>query len=276
MARRNFGLNIILAYIVLSLGAIFMAVPFVWMLSTAFKTSSQVFIFPPKWIPSPIITDNFIKLFSLMPFGRYYLNSIFVSVTGTFGRLFLAILSAYAFSWLDFPGKNKIFILYLATMMIPFHVRLVPMFLIMRALRWLDTYYVLIIPGLFSVYATFLLRQFFLGIHRDLIDAATIDGCNSWTILWRIIVPLSTPAIGALGIFNFIDEWNSFMWPLIMTSSNKMRVIPVGLAFLQDQYYTDYTILMAGAVLALIPVIIVFLAFQRYFVGGIVLSGMKE
>jgi len=276
MAHRKFNPGIVLAYIVLSIGAFSMAIPFIWMLSTAFKTPSQVFVIPPKWIPSPIITDNFKKLFSLMPFGRYYFNSIFVSVTGTFGRLLLAILTAYAFSWLEFPGRDKIFILYLATMMIPFHVRLVPMFLIMRALRWLDTYYVLIIPGLFSVYAAFLLRQFFLGIHRDLIDAATIDGCNSWTILWRIVVPLSTPAIGALGIFTFLDEWNSFMWPLIMTSSNKMRVIPVGLAFLQDQYYTDYTILMAGAVLALVPVIIVFLAFQRYFVRGIVLSGLKE
>jgi multiple sugar transport system permease protein len=276
MAHRKFNPGIVLAYIVLSIGAFSMAIPFIWMLSTAFKTPSQVFVIPPKWIPSPIITDNFKKLFSLMPFGRYYFNSIFVSVTGTLGRLLLAILTAYAFSWLEFPGRDKIFILYLATMMIPFHVRLVPMFLIMRALRWLDTYYVLIIPGLFSVYAAFLLRQFFLGIHRDLIDAATIDGCNSWTILWRIVVPLSTPAIGALGIFTFLDEWNSFMWPLIMTSSNKMRVIPVGLAFLQDQYYTDYTILMAGAVLALVPVIIVFLAFQRYFVRGIVLSGLKE
>ncbi len=275
MARR-LKLNIILAYIALSVGAIFMAVPFVWMISTAFKTTSQVFIFPPKWIPSPITTDNFKQLFSLLPFGRYYFNSVFVTVTVTFGNLLLAILSAYAFSWLDFPGRNKIFMLYLATMMIPFHVRLVPMFLIMRTLKWLDTYYVLIVPELFSVYSTFLLRQFFLGIHRDLIDAATIDGCNSWTILWRIIVPLSTPAIGALGIFTFLDQWNSFMWPLIMTSSNNMRVISVGLAFLQDQYYTDYTILMAGSTLALIPVIIVFLSFQRYFVRGIVLSGIKE
>lgn len=264
---RRLKLNIILAYIALSVGAIFMAVPFVWMISTAFKTPSQVFVFPPKWIPSPITTDNFKQLFSLLPFERYYFNSVFVTVTVTFGNLLLAILSAYAFSWLDFPGKNKIFMLYLATMMIPFHVRLVPMFLIMRTLKWLDTYYVLIIPELFSVYSTFLLRQFFLGIHRDLIDAATIDGCNSWTILWRIIVPLSTPAIGALGIFTFLDQWNSFMWPLIMTSSNNMRVISVGLAFLQDQYYTDYTILMAGATLALIPVIIVFLSFQKYFVG---------
>ena len=276
MAHKKFNPGIVLAYIVLSIGAFSMAIPFIWMLSTAFKTPSQVFVIPPKWIPSPIITDNFKKLFSLMPFGRYYFNSVFVSVTGTLGRLLLAIFTAYAFSWLEFPGRDKIFILYLATMMIPFHVRLVPMFLIMRTLRWLDTYYVLIIPSLFSVYAAFLLRQFFLGIHRDLIDAATIDGCNSWTILWRIVVPLSTPAIGALGIFTFLDEWNSFMWPLIMTSSNKMRVIPVGLAFLQDQYYTDYTILMAGAVLALVPVIIVFLAFQRYFVRGIVLSGLKE
>lgn len=276
MVHKKFHLGVIIAYVVLSIGAISMAIPFIWMLSTAFKTPSQVFVLPPKWIPSPIITDNFKKLFSLMPFGRYYFNTIFVAVTGTLGRLLLAIFTAYAFSWLEFPGRDKIFILYLATMMIPFHVRLVPMFLIMRALRWLDTYYVLIVPGLFSVYAAFLLRQFFLGIHRDLIDAATIDGCNSWIILWKIIVPLSTPAIGALAIFNFLEEWNSFMWPLIMTSSNKMRVIPVGLAFLQDQYYTDYTILMAGAVLALIPVIIVFLAFQRYFVRGIVLSGMKE
>lgn len=252
-----------------------MAVPFIWMVSTSLTTEDLVFHWPPYWIPPRIVWTNYSDLFTALPVGRFIFNSMFVSITTTVGQLAICALSAFAFARLRFWGRDKIFAMYLATLMIPFHVRLIPIFLVMKFLGWLDTYYVLIIPGLFSVYGTFLFRQFFLNIPQELEDAARIDGCSSLGVLRYVILPLSGPVIATLGLFTFLATWNDFLWPLVMTSSLDMRVLQVGLAMLQGEYYTHWTLLMAGSVISLLPTTILFLLTQRYFVQGIAITGMK-
>lgn len=264
-----------LAHALLIGGAIFMILPFLWMLSTSIKTEDQVLVLPPLWFPSNPVFGNYARLFTEIPFGRYLFNSLFVSIAITVGELATAAISAFAFARLKFWGRDKIFSLYLATLMIPFHVRLIPIFLIMKTLNWLDTYYVLIIPHIFTVYGTFLLRQFFLTIPNELEDAARIDGAGHLRVLTSIILPLSGPALATLGVFSFLNAWNDFLWPLVMTSSNSMRVLPVGLAQLQNEYFTLWTLLMAGSVVSLVPTLLLFLFAQKYFVQGITLSGIK-
>lgn len=265
----------VISHVFLTLGALWMAVPFIWMVSTSLTTEDLVFHWPPYWIPPRIVWTNYSDLFTALPVGRFIFNSMFVSITTTVGQLAICALSAFAFARLRFWGRDKIFAMYLATLMIPFHVRLIPIFLVMKFLGWLDTYYVLIIPGLFSVYGTFLFRQFFLNIPQELEDAARIDGCSSLGVLRYVILPLSGPVIATLGLFTFLATWNDFLWPLVMTSSLDMRVLQVGLAMLQGEYYTHWTLLMAGSVISLLPTTILFLLTQRYFVQGIAITGMK-
>lgn len=264
-----------LAYAGLSFGGLLMAVPFLWMLSTSLKTEDQVFVLPPLWFPARPVFQNYVRLFTTIPFGRYLFNSAFVSITVMAGELLTSAISAFAFARLRFWGRDKIFTMYLATLMIPFHVRLIPIFLVMKFLGWLDTYQVLIIPQIFTVYGVFLFRQFFLSIPQELEDAARIDGAGNLRVLFNIILPLSGPVISTLAVFSFLNTWNDFLWPLVMTSSQNMRVLSVGLAQLQNEYFTLWTLLMAGSVLATLPTLIVFLAAQRYFVQGITISGMK-
>lgn len=264
-----------LAYLALSVGALFMVIPFLWMISTSLKTEDQVFVLPPLWFPSDPVFGNYSRLFTTIPFGRYIFNSAVVSVTVMIGELVTSAISAFAFARLDFKGRDKIFTMYLATLMIPFHVRLIPIFLVMKFLGWLDTYYVLIVPQIFTVYGVFLVRQFFLNIPQELEDAARIDGCGNIRVLVNIILPLSGPVMATLAVFSFLNSWNDFLWPLVMTSSKDMRVIGVGLAQLQNEYFTLWTLLMAGSVLALLPTLIVFLVAQKYFVQGIAISGLK-
>jgi multiple sugar transport system permease protein len=265
----------VLAHVVLTLGALTMVIPFLWMISTSLKTEDQVFVLPPLWFPAEPVFGNYVRLFETIPFGRYIFNSAFVSITVMIGELITSAISAFAFARLQFFGRDKIFTMYLATLMIPFHVRLIPIFLVMKFLGWLDTYYVLIVPQIFTVYGVFLMRQFFLNIPQELEDAARIDGCGNLRVLFNIILPLSGPVMATLAVFSFLNSWNDFLWPLIMTSSKDMRVIGVGLAQLQNEYFTLWTLLMAGSVMALLPSLLVFLVAQKYFVQGIAISGMK-
>jgi multiple sugar transport system permease protein len=264
-----------LAYTFLSIGGISMLVPFLWMLSTSLKDPSQVFIFPPKWLPNPIVWLNYVKAWRVVPFGRFYLNSIFVAAAVTFGQVLTSSLAAYAFSRLRFVGRDKIFFAYLATMMIPFSVTMIPVFILLRYIGWIDTYKALIIPPIFSAYGTFLLRQFFMTIPRDLEDAAKIDGCGFFQIYWRIILPLSKPAMATLTTFTFMGTWASFMWPLLVINSLEKNTLPIGLASFQSLYTTDWTLLMAGSVMVMLPVIIIFIFNQRFFIEGIKLVGIK-
>ncbi len=273
--KRRITIINILWYLFLSLGAITMLLPFLWMISTSLKEPGAVFTFPPQWIPRPIYWRNYVEAWKAVPFGRFYLNSIFVAVCQTFGVLLTSSWAAYAFSRLRFPGRDKLFFLYLVTLMIPGAVTMIPTFILMRLIGWVDTYKALIIPGIFSAYGTFLLRQFFMSIPTDLEDAARIDGCNKLGIYRHVIVPLSKPAMATLATFTFIGSWNNFMWPLIMINSMEKKTLPIGLASFQGLYSTDWTLLMAASVIVMMPTLIVFLFNQRFFVEGIKLTGIK-
>ena len=268
-------------YAFLTVGGLTMMIPFIWMLSTSLKPYSSVFVFnigDIQWFPSPVYWKNYIDVWQVVPFARFYVNSIFIVICVTLGQVVTSAGAAYAFSRLKFPGRDKIFFAYLATMMIPGSVTMIPVFALMRAFGWIDTYKALIIPAIFSAYGTFLLRQFFMTIPRDLEDAAKIDGCSLWGIFWRVIMPLSHTAIATLTIFVSLGNWVSFMWPLLVTNSIEKRTLPVGLAYFQELYQyaqPDWGLLMAGSLVTMVPVIIIFLFNQRFFVEGIKLTGMK-
>ena len=205
----------------------------------------------------------------------FYANSLFVSILITVGQVFTSSLAAFAFARLRFRGRDQIFLAYLGTLMVPAVVTMIPLFALFRIFRLTDSYAALILPGLFSAYGTFMLRQFFLSLPRELEEAALIDGASLWQIYWRIILPLSRPALAALGIFVFLHSWNEFMWPLIVINRLSLKTLPIGLAYFQDSYSTDWHLLMAGSVIVMLPVLIIFLVGQRFFIRGIVLSGIK-
>jgi multiple sugar transport system permease protein len=205
----------------------------------------------------------------------FYINSILVAVAVTLGQVFTSSLAAYAFARLRFPGRDSLFLGYLATLMVPAVITMIPVYILLSRLRLTDSYWALILPAMFSAYGTFMLRQFFLTIPRDLEDAARIDGAGLFTIYWRIIMPLSKPALAALTTFVFLHTWNEFMWPLIVIDSLHLKTLPIGLAHFQGPYATEWHLLMAASVIVMVPVLLVFIAGQRYFVRGIILSGIK-
>jgi len=262
-------------HVFLYAGALTMIAPFLWMLSTSLKELTDVFAWPPQWLPNPPLWDNYIKVFTLVPFGRYLANTVLVSACRVAGVVITSAMAGYAFARLRFRGRDAIFFLYLGTMMIPGQVTMIPNFILMRILHWLDTYYALIIPQLFSAFGAFLMRQYFLSLPPALEEAAVIDGCNPWGVFRRIALPLSMPALATLSIFTLLGSWNDFMWPLIMTNSPSLRVLSVGLSSFQERYVTNWPLLMAGAVVALLPVLVAYLFAQRYFVEGIAMSGIK-
>lgn len=263
-----------LTYLVLVAGAVVMLLPFAWMLSTSLKTPADIFVYPPQWLPNPVQWSNYADVMRVMPFGRYVLNTTVVAASITFLHLLVSSLAAYAFARLHFPGRNRLFLAYLATLMVPGQVTLIPNFLIVKYLGWIDSYQALIVPQVFSAFGTFLLRQFFLTIPRELEDAARIDGASALGVYWRIIMPLSGPALATLGVFTFTAQWNSFLWPLIVINDVQLRTLTVGLRALVGQFTVQYQLLMAGSVIALLPMLIVFLLAQRFFVRGIALTGL--
>ncbi|MGN7359909.1 carbohydrate ABC transporter permease [Paenibacillus sp. SAF-054] len=265
----------IAVHILLIAGAVLMIMPFLWMLSTSFKSFPDSMKVPPTLLPTEWHFDNYAKVLSTIDFGRYYANTLIVTVGRTAGQLLLCSLAAYSFACLKFPGKNVIFLALLAVLMVPSQVVMIPSFVIMRELNWLDSFYVLIIPGIFSAFGTFLLRQFFMTLPKDLEEAAKIDGCSYFRIYWNIYLPLSKSALVSLAIFTILASWNELLWPLIMTSSEDMRVLSIGISTFQGQHSTDYPLLMAGAVMATLPIIILFIFLQRYFIEGIAMNGIK-
>jgi multiple sugar transport system permease protein len=281
ISKNRKALKKVLIYAFLTLGGVTMILPFLWMISTSLKSFNSVFIFnisAVQWIPHPIYWKNYIDVWKVVPFARFYLNSIFVCVCVTFGQVATSALAAYAFARLRFPGRDKLFFAYLATMMIPGSVTMVPVFTMMSMFGWIDSYKALIIPAIFSAYGTFLLRQFFMTLPRDLEDAAKIDGCSLWGIFWKVILPLSHTALATLTIFVSLGNWVSFMWPLLVTNSIEKKTLPIGLAYFQELYQyaqPDWGLLMAGSLVTMVPIIIVFLFNQRFFIEGIKLTGMK-
>jgi len=252
-----------------------MLLPFFWMVTTSFKEESEVLRMPPQWLPKDWLWRNYIKAWNVAPFGRYFFNSFFMSITTTIGEVITTILAAYAFAKMRFFGKNVLFAILLATLMIPGQMLLIPNYVTITRLGWFNRYEALIIPWLASVFGIFLLRQFFRSIPDELQDAARIDGCSRLRFLWQIVVPLSKPAIMTVALLKFIGSWNAFLWVLIMTNSDKMRTVPVGLTLFSSEVGTAYEQLMAASVLAIIPVLILFFFTQKQFIQGVARTGIK-
>lgn len=265
--------NFIWLHLLLLLGSFVTLTPFGLMLVVSLwpKTAFLMGRFPPD----QITIQNYFETFRQIPFGRFYLNSLIVATSTVTLQLLTASLAAFAFARLRFWGRETLFLLYLATLMIPFQVTMIPNYIIIaRFLQWRDTYQALILPTAFSAFSTFLLRQYFKGLPLDLDEAARMDGASSFRIWWQIIMPLSGPVLATLAIFNFQGSWNDFLWPLIITSKEQMRTIPIGLASFQGQYQTEWHLLMAGAVIALLPILVIYILGQNWFVRGITLTGM--
>jgi multiple sugar transport system permease protein len=266
----------LLTHIMIYAMALVVLAPFIWMILTSLKDMNDIFVYPPQWLPSKFNFENYLSAFEAAPFGTYYMNSLFVAITVTIGQLITCSMAAYAFARLQFRGRDPLFFVFLGTMMIPYNVTMIPSFMVLYWLGWIDTYQALIVPGLASAFGTFLLRQFFMTIPKELEEAAYIDGAGKFQVLWRIIVPLSKPALATLAIFTFMGVFNDFIWALIVISSEEMRTVQLGLAIFRDRYLTQWDLLMAGSVTAVLPILIVFFFAQKYFIKGITLSGLKE
>lgn len=264
------------AYLALAIIVVLVTGPFLWMVSNAFKDQTAIYANPPTWIPAPAIVDNFVTAWSQVPFGLFFLNSLKVAGLVTIGQLVTCTLAAYAFARLRFPGREIVFGIYLASLMVPSQVTIIPLYILMRTLGLVDNHASLILPALASAFGTFLLRQFFLTIPRELEEAAIIDGAGLLRVLLTVILPLSRPALAALTIFTFNFFWNDFFSPLIFLDSPQNLTLPVGLTLLQGQYGgTSPAVMLAGVCMAIVPVLIVFLIGQRYIVEGITLTGLK-
>ena len=264
-----------IVYLFLFLGAISMAIPYVWMFVTSVKPIEEIQSYPPSFIVKNPTLLPYKDLFRLVPMARYIWNSVFVAGAVTLTNLFFCSLAAYAFAKHRFWGRDKIFFILLGSLMIPWQVNLISGFILMKTLGWLNSYNALIIPQVAGVFGIFLCRQFIISIPDDLIDAAKIDGCSEFVIYKLVILPLVKPILATLAIFTFLQQWNSFIWPLIVINSAHMRTLPLALSVLNGQFGTNFAMVMAGAVVATTPMLIVFLAFQKYFVRGIALTGLK-
>lgn len=262
-------------HLILIVGAAFVVVPFLWMFTTSLQSRAETYT-NTSILPSSWHWENYVHAWEAVPFGQYYLNSIIMAVGIVTGHLVLDALAAYAFARLEFPLKNVIFVILLAALMVPTFVTIIPAYAIVADLGWIDSYAGLIVPRLADVFGIILLRQYFASIPLELEDAARIDGCGRIGTFFRIIVPLSTPAFATLAIFSFLFAWNDFLWPLLVTNTDEVRTIQIGLASFVGRYGTSWNYLMAGTLTATIPSIVVFLIFQRALVRGIAATGMKD
>lgn len=263
-------------YVLLFAGLLLMIGPFVWMLLGAFKPSAELRAVTPTLLPADPTLQNFSNLFSKLDFATYFLNSALVAIVVTLANLLFCSMAGYALAKLEFAGRGKLFGLVLATLMVPGSVTLVPLFVLMSKLGLVNTYAAVILPFVAGAFGVFLMRQFMLGVPRELLDAARVDGAGEWRIFWQIVLPLTRPALAALGIFQFLASWNNFLWPLVALTDESKYTLPVALAtFAIGQNKADYGLLMAGAVALVAPVILVFLLLQRHFTQSIAMTGLK-
>ena len=263
-------------YLLLVAGGLFMLMPFIWMFASSLKDQGAIFAYPPSLLPQEPRWENFRETLNVVPFARYVGNSTLIAVLSVIGQLLSCSMAAFAWARIPFVGREFFFLLLMAALIIPPQVTLVPLFIMMNRVGWIDTYYPLILPfWLGGAFGTFLLRQFFLGIPRDLEDAAKIDGAGPWRIYWSIYIPLCKPALATVAIFTFLLQWNELLRPLIFLSSPEKLPLTVGLAALRSQYSTSWNLIMAGALISIIPVLILFVFAQRYFVRGVTSSGLK-
>ncbi|GEM46036.1 carbohydrate ABC transporter permease [Deinococcus cellulosilyticus] len=264
-------------FVVLSLLALLFLAPIYWMLSTSFKPESDTISLPIQWWPKNFTLENYREILTSPDgnIGRWTLNSVFTSVAYTLSHLLLCVLAAYPLARMKFPGRDAWFWFVISSMMVPGIVTLIPSYIMMIQLNWIDTYHALIWPGVSGAFGVFLLRQFFMSIPGELEEAAVLDGANSWVILWKVIVPLSVPVLVTLGVFSFMGSWNNYVWPLFVVHGD-MQTLPVGITSFSSRYTTDYGKLMAGTAIASIPVLVAYLIGQRYLEQGLSAGGSKE
>ena len=267
----------VLLYVAVTIGALVMIMPFAWMLLASFKDLGQIYKVPPNWIPDPFVFQNYLNAWTSVPFDTGYLNSAIVTVTVVVVNLLTCSMAAYAFARIEFPFRHALFILFLATLMVPEQVTIIPLYIIIESVGLIDTLLSLIIPyALFNAFGVFLLRQFIKSLPVDLEEAAIVDGANRWTIYWRIILPLIRPALAAFGIFTFLFQWNNFFRPLIFLNSIDNYTVPLAINFFRGQYATDFALLMAGSAISIVPVLIVYAIGQRQIIEGIATTGLKQ
>jgi len=273
---KRFSVTMMVIYIALALATFTMLLPYYWMVITSIKPQEEIQTYPPKFYVEKPTIQPYKELLALIPMGRYIINSVFICICIVIFNIFACSLAGYAFAKHKFFGKNAVFLLFLSSLMIPWQVNIIPSFLMISSFGWLNTFKGLIIPTLgWSAFGIFLNRQFIYSIPDDLIDAARIDGCNELQIYWNVILPLIKPVMATLAIFTFIQQWNNLVWPLVIISERSMKTVPVALAVLSSQTSSNFGMLMAAAVIATTPVLIVFLLFQKYIIKGIALTGLK-
>ncbi len=276
--HRSRWLSGVLLYLVAIVGALVTVTPFLWMIFSSFKSNSEIFSYPPRLFPTVFRLDAYAKLFSERPFGTWYLNSLSVAALTTLAVLFFSSIGGFAFAKYDFRGRNALFLILLGSTMIPFQLILIPLFVVVSRLGWVNEYAGLIIPFMAPAVSIFLMRQFISQIPDELLDAARMDGANDFRIYWTVVMPLLRPAIGTLGILTFLGSWNSFLWPLVVIRDQAKMTLPLGLSLLQAQVtgtQIDYGEVMAAATLVAVPAIIVFVLMQRQFVSGLLSGAVK-
>jgi ABC-type glycerol-3-phosphate transport system permease component len=276
--RRGRGILFkIIAYLLLVTGALVVTLPFFWMISTSLKKPGTEFAIPIQWLPHPVRWYNYREAWSMLPFNRWVLNSLEITALCTIGHLVSTSIVAYGFARIDFPGRDKLFIVVLSTMMLPWPSVVAPLFLYYQAIGWLDTYLPLVVPAYFAsnAFYVFVLRQFFLTLPRDLEDAARVDGCSTFGVLWHVGLPHIRPALGIVAVFSFMAHWNDFLGPLIFLASQDRFTAALGLRFFQGLYVIQWPLLMAVSLVIVSPCILVFFIAQKYYIQGIVITGVK-
>lgn len=265
------------AYLLLALVGTLLMAPLAWLVSSSLKPEGRIFTLPPEWIPNPIRWSNYADVFGRFDFGRYAWNSTVVTFWSTLGNVASAALVGFGFARLRFPGRDKLFLLVLSTVMVPYHVTLIPTYVLFRELQWLDTYLPLIVPAWIggSAFNIFLMRQFFMRLSFELDDAARVDGASIWQIFTQIVLPQSKPALGVVAIFSFLGSWNDFFGPFIYLNSVEKYTLPLGLRMFQSTEGTQWHLLMAASVITAVPCVVLYFVAQRYFVQGVVFTGLK-
>ena len=261
---------------ILAVGSVAMAFPFIWMILSSFKTTADVYAYPPRWMPSSWDWHNYTEVFRMIPFFRYYFNSIYTSVAQTLLEITLSVTAAYTLSKLKFPGRNFIINLIRSTMFVPMIVTLIPLYLLVSKAGMIDTYRGIILPQIFSAFTIFLLMSFFVTVPNDLLDSAKLDGCGYYRILTKVMIPNSMTAIGTAVMFSFLGHWKSYTWPLIITNKTQFRTLPIGLKYLVQESSSEYQAMMAASVMAILPVLIVFSFSEKQLVRSVTLTGLKS
>lgn len=265
----------ILRFVILILGAFITILPFVWMILSSLKTPAEIIAVPPSLFPASPQWSNYAKAWAAAPFARYFINTVIVAIGGTIGTVITTVLAAFAFSRLNFPGKKIIFSLLMATLMIPGEMLIITNYVTITKLHWIDSYKAMIIPWIASVFYIYLLTQFFMQVPDELYLAAKVDKCSDFKYMMKIMVPMNRHAIITIAILNIISSWNAFLWPLLVTNSDEMRVLSTGLVQFQSEAGSDYQLIMAASCILVMPIIIIYLFLRKYIIEGVTRSGLK-